>query len=112
MVLKDQRTPVATGPGLDDPLAGIARGNGVLSRELYYITDGQGRHLAAAENDGSIASDIVNGASQYDGWQATGAAGGTAYGADRLSRPEAPGLAFYRNRIYDQLYLLTRPAFS
>lgn len=93
---------IASGPGLDDPLVGIARGSGVLNRELYYITDGQGRHLAAGENDGSIAGDIVNGATQYDGWQATGAAGGTAYGADRLSRPQAPGLAFYRNRIYDQ----------
>jgi RHS repeat-associated protein len=94
---------IASGPGLDDPLVGIARGSGVLNRELYYITDGQGRHLAAGENDGSIAGDIVNGAAQYDGWQATGAASiASGYGAGRLTTGQTPGLAFYRNRIYDQ----------
>jgi hypothetical protein len=33
---------VANGPGLDDPLVGLFRQSGV-TKELYYVTDGQGR---------------------------------------------------------------------
>jgi RHS repeat-associated protein len=90
---------VANGPGLDDPLVGLFRQSGV-TKELYYVTDGQGRHLLATEVGGGLDQSLTNGT--YTGWQATGAAGGTAFGADRLTTGQAPGLAFYRNRIYDQ----------
>jgi RHS repeat-associated protein len=96
---------LVSGPGLDDPLIGIVRGSITRNIELFYVTDGHGRHLATAEASGTMDPDLYNGGptGQYAGWDATGAASvAQSYGANRLSTDDAPGLAFYRNRIYDQ----------
>ncbi|HSF29641.1 MAG TPA: RHS repeat-associated core domain-containing protein [Candidatus Tectomicrobia bacterium] len=96
---------IVSGPGLDDPLVGLVRGAVGRNIELFYVTDGQGRHLAAGEATGTVDAGLFNAGptGEYAGWDATGAASvAQSYGANRLSTADAPGLAFYRNRIYDQ----------
>ena len=95
-------------PGLDDPLIALARNDvvneGVIPQEIYYLTDGAGRHYAVAEATGSIRTEIWNEtASQYLGFRATGAVTQShSFDEERLSTERTPGLSFFRNRVYDQ----------
>jgi RHS repeat-associated protein len=104
-ILRAKNWAFVSGPGLDDPLLGLVRGDMNRNIELFYVTDGQGRHLTAAEATGTVDAGLFNAGptGQYAGWDATGAASAAqSYGANRLTTVDAPGLAFYRNRIYDQ----------
>ena len=77
---------------------------GVYPRERYYLTDGAGRHYAVAESDGTIHPDVWGESiTQYIGFRATGAVTKShSYGEERLGTASAPGLSFFRNRVYDQ----------
>ncbi len=77
---------------------------GVIPKEIYYLTDGAGRHYAVADSNGSIHPDVWNEtASQYLGARATGAVTQShSFGEERLSTPRTPGLSYFRNRVYDQ----------
>ncbi|HSF29643.1 MAG TPA: RHS repeat-associated core domain-containing protein, partial [Candidatus Tectomicrobia bacterium] len=101
-IVRSQDWSIASGPGLDDPMVALFRRPGYTPQELYYITDGQGRHLLATQVGGGM-DEMLATTGTYADWRATGAASvASGYGANRLSTDQAPGLAFYRNRIYDQ----------
>ncbi len=92
------------GPGLDDPLIALVRDHGTYPRELYYVTDGRGRHYAVAESTGTIHPDVWGEAvSGYIGFRSTGAVTKShSFGEERLTTATGPGLSFFRNRVYDQ----------
>ena len=91
------------GPGLDDPLVALTGTGPAGPRELYYVTDGDGRHYAVGEGSGGLHSAILGGADGYAGFRASGAVTNShSYGEARLSQSNAPGLSFFRNRVYDQ----------
>ncbi len=91
------------GPGLDDPLIALSAVGVAGPRELYYVTDGEGRHYAVGEGSGGLHSAILAGSDGYAGFRASGAVTNShSYGEARLSQPNAPGLSFFRNRVYDQ----------
>ncbi len=94
---------VRHGPGLDDPLIALAGTGPDGPKELYYVTDGAGRHYAVAEGTGGLSFAILAGADAYAGYKASGAVTNShSYGEARLSQPNAPGLSFFRHRVYDQ----------
>ncbi len=67
------------------------------------MTDGEGRQRAVAEGSGGLHSAILDGSDGYSGFRASGAVTNShSYGEARLSQPNAPGLSFFRNRVYDQ----------
>jgi YD repeat-containing protein len=77
---------VANGPGLDDPLVGLFRQSGV-TKELYYVTDGQGRHLLATEVGGGLDPSLVTNGTYDRGGGRDGLRGGPAHdGADAGAR--------------------------
>ena len=91
------------GPGLDDPLIALSTVGVAGPRELYYVTDGAGRHYAVGEGSGGLHTAILAGSDGYSGFRASGAVTNShSYGEARLSQPNAPGLSFFRNRVYDQ----------
>lgn len=92
------------GPGLDDPLIALVRDHGTYPRELYYLTNGAGRHYAVAESTGTIHPDVWGEAvSGYIGFRSTGAVTKShSFGEERLTTATGPGLSFFRNRVYDQ----------
>ncbi len=92
------------GPGLDDPLIALVRDHGTYPRELYYVTDGAGRHYAVAESTGTIHPDVWGEAvSGYIGFRSTGAVTKShSFGEERLATASGPGLSFFRNRVNDQ----------
>ncbi len=94
---------IRQGPGLDDPLIALAGTGPDGPKELYYVTDGAGRQYAVAEGTGGLSFAILAGADAYAGYKASGAVTNShSYGEARLSQPNAPGLSFFRNRVYDQ----------
>lgn len=91
------------GPGLDDPLLGLWRSGNGVQKVYYWITDGQGRHLAFADSTGFLDSDDYTlRYGQGGGKYAGGTGSASTFKADRFSSPEMPGLSFFRNRAYDQ----------
>jgi RHS repeat-associated protein len=101
-VVRGQEWSIFHGPGLDDPLIALAHRYNGDNRELFYVTDGAGRQIAVAEANGSIFEDAF-GVIDWVGWQSAGATSqAQSYDASRQSLPAAPGLSFFRNRIYDQ----------
>ena len=93
---------IVQGPNIDDPLVGFLHGSSGQELELFHVTDGQGRHYATADGTGYLDSDVT-GSVAHIGWNATGGSGvSSTFKAERLSGPAAPGLSFFRNRIYDQ----------
>jgi RHS repeat-associated protein len=90
------------GPGTDDPLLGWWK-MGLHKQVYYWITDGQGRHLAFADSIGWLGQqDYVVRYGQDGGKYAGGTSSATTFKADRFSTPLMPGLSFFRNRAYDQ----------
>ncbi len=90
------------GPGVDDPLIGLNRWPTGQLIELYYVTDGNGRQYTVARGDGSFSEDDQS-LQGNAGWNyAGGNLNAHTFTADRMASAEAPGLAFYRNRVYDQ----------
>jgi RHS repeat-associated protein len=111
----DARWTIAQGPGLDDPLIGIVRNTcpGDLCsshRELYWITDGNGRQFGVgletgSPNTGKILPDMQFGSTGVNGWLGWQFVGGSSrsfgFGSSRQS-PEGSSFSVFRNRLYDQ----------
>jgi RHS repeat-associated protein len=88
-------------PGLDDPIAGVSRGF-MGTKELFYVTDGAGRHFAAADSTGYHDANLDNSIG-WQGWRFNGASeASNSFSSSRLGSNQYPGLAMFRNRIYDQ----------
>src|SRR5690606_6450020 len=101
-IVRAQSWSIVPGPGLDDPLVSFFHPYSLGNEyELFYVTDGNGRHYAVGDKDGVLDLGLLP--SDEDGWRTTGAASeSSTFNADRLERPTAPGLSFFRNRVYDQ----------
>jgi hypothetical protein len=91
-----------SGPAVDDPLIGLYRVSATSAKELYWLTDGQGRQLAVAVADGSLLAVDRNDYLFNGGKFAGGTERGTTFEASRYEAPNAPGYSFFRNRLYDQ----------
>jgi RHS repeat-associated protein len=88
-------------PGVDNPLMGYFRSN-TQQRILYFVTDGAGRQLAAADSSGT-RQPADNGTGDQGKWTYAGAVqNGYGFDAERMSTPDLPSLSFFRNRVYDQ----------
>ncbi len=89
-------------PGVDEPLVALFRSGAppsVLS-EIYFVTDGQGRQIAAAHPNGGLSADDLT--SDKAGWQYAGAAkNADGFGADRYQPANLPQVSLFRNRAYD-----------
>jgi RHS repeat-associated protein len=91
------------GPGLDDPLMGLARWPTGNKKVFFWVTDGQGRQLVFADSAGRLAPDEYNMRYGQDGGKYAGGTGSAnSFEADRFSTPSIPGLSFFRNRAYDR----------
>ena len=96
------------GPGVDDPILGIGQTQGSgegLTKELYWVTDGQGRQYATGFADGgwNTAFDPGTGSEQWFGYlQAGGTTEARGFNASRTEAAAIPGVSYFRNRIYDQ----------
>ncbi|MBK6423777.1 MAG: RHS repeat-associated core domain-containing protein [Gemmatimonadetes bacterium] len=93
----------AHGPGVDDPLIGrIAYANGTV-REVFFVTDGQGRQLSLGEPNGTFANapwaDSFDDYKQYR-W-AGAATKAFSFAAERQSNANQPEISLFRNRAYD-----------
>jgi YD repeat-containing protein len=88
------------GPGTDDPLLGYYA-YPAAHVHTYYITDGQGRQFAVATAAGVRADTLpsfVNDGGKYAGGISTA----STFGATRPIGASAPGISYFRNRMYDQ----------
>lgn len=90
------------GPATDDPLVVLTRTGGSGTRELFYLTDGAGRQYAVGDSAGTMdASDSSE--AQFSAWKwSGGTSNAQSFNASRMAGPSIPGLAFFRNRLYDQ----------
>ncbi|MGH7659201.1 MAG: RHS repeat-associated core domain-containing protein [Gemmatimonadales bacterium] len=90
-------------PGVDEPL--LARREdvtGYWQRELYFVTDGQGRQLSVGDQGGAFNSQDADAGYIHGGWRFGGAArNATGFGATRFDSPALPGVSLFRNRAYD-----------
>jgi RHS repeat-associated protein len=87
------------GPGTDDPLLGHYPGT--VNRRAFFITDGAGRQYVVADQNGTdLTADLDY--TQNGGKYAGGTQNASSFGADRQGTSNAPGLSFFRNRVYDQ----------
>jgi RHS repeat-associated protein len=77
-----------------------------LQSPIYFVTDGSGRQWVAATNIGTMPDDYRPGAgTDKSHWRyAGGTARAEGFGASRFAgtSPYTSGLAFFRNRTYDQ----------
>lgn len=89
-------------PGVDEPLmARYENYAGAWLRELYFVTDGQGRQLSVGDRKGYIHDDDLN-TTGGTGWRYSGAArNASGFGAERLGPGDMPGVSMFRNRAYD-----------
>ena len=94
------------GGGVDDPLMGLFRSAGQPggATELFWVTDGSGRHLAAGSTNGSLEHGSAAGLAylNYGGKLVGATQAATSYHAERQSTASAPTLSMFRNRVYDQ----------
>jgi RHS repeat-associated protein len=91
------------GPGLDDPIFGIGQSfSGGYKLEVYWATDGKGRQFAVSEPDGEFNENLI----LWEGWDGWKQAGASRHSftmkSQRQENYEAPGLSYFRNRVYDQ----------
>jgi RHS repeat-associated protein len=91
-----------SGPAVDDPLIGLYRSSTTTAKELYWLTDGQGRQMAVGMADGSLLAADRNDYLFNGGKFAGGTERGTTFDASRYEAANAPGYSFFRNRLYDQ----------
>jgi RHS repeat-associated protein len=89
------------GPSVDDPLVALNQVGAGNYTKYFYLTDGRGRNLAFTDVNGNDKStDLVyiqNGGTQSGAIDRSG-----SFENGRSESPQAPHLAFYRNRYYDQ----------
>ena len=75
------------------------------TRELYWVTDGQGRQYGIASPTGTWNHDMDPGTGSEGWWgylQAGGITEAGSYNASRQGASGIPGVSYFRNRIYDQ----------
>jgi len=90
------------GDGLDDPLAAVGTAPSLGTQEIFYVTDGAGRVLLAVDSAGNLPT-AATGVEGWKGWSYHGAATRTqGFTANRLTNADAPDIAYFRNRLYDQ----------
>ncbi len=90
------------GPAVDDPLLAQYRPATGLSRTLYFITDGRGRQLMVTDANGTLTDADFEDELKNDWRYAGGTDAANTFNSDRFSTPYLPGLAMFRNRVYDQ----------
>lgn len=87
--------------GVDDPVLGRYTQNQGFGQTYFFVTDGQGRQYAVGRADGwdgrveenyTLRGGRLSGAGEI----------ATSFGVQRLPSTSQPGLAFFRNRFYDQ----------
>ncbi|MBK7785618.1 MAG: hypothetical protein IPJ57_14130 [Gemmatimonadetes bacterium] len=85
------------GGGTDDLLmARYSYGSAV--EEIYFVTDGQGRELAAADFDGSRNQAVWGDGGHREAGTTTN---GSSFDATRMGNADQPGVSLFRNRSYD-----------
>jgi RHS repeat-associated protein len=94
--LGEHRWTFVHGPGLDDPIMGYQKD----LRQVYFLTDGQGRQYAVGSADGTdqSASPFYRNEGVYVG----GVTAGRSFDADRQKSGTNAGLSSFRNRYYDR----------
>jgi RHS repeat-associated protein len=89
------------GPGIDDPVMGRYTQDANYGRTYFFATDGQGRQYVVGRSDGHVGSDDFE-YTEHGGEYSGAGQVAAAFGVERLPSTGQPGLAFFRNRFYDQ----------
>ncbi|MBK7923507.1 MAG: RHS repeat-associated core domain-containing protein [Gemmatimonadetes bacterium] len=71
---------------------------GSAVEEIYFVTDGQGRELAAADFDGSRNQAVWGDGGHREAGTTTN---GSSFDATRMGNADQPGVSLFRNRSYD-----------
>jgi RHS repeat-associated protein len=89
------------GPGIDDPVLGRHQWDINSGATYFFVTDGQGRQYVVGRADGQDGSADAE-YTQHGGMLSGAGQVTRAFDVERLPDISQPGLAFFRNRFYDQ----------